>query len=72
MKSSRARAQTLLTGAVAKRLGITPNGVRYLAFIGKLPAEFTTSGLRLFRLEDVERLARARGVGGVLEPPDAA
>ena len=68
----RERDQLLTTAASAKILNLSPDMVRYLARRGKLPAQYTTTGQMIFRLEDVERLARARGVGGELEPPDAA
>ncbi len=73
MRPTRARDRLLSTCAVGKILNITPNGVRYLEHCGKLPALRTQSGQRIFRLRDVERLARARGVRGELvEPLDAA
>jgi excisionase family DNA binding protein len=70
---TRERDQLLTTTAVAKILGLSADMVRRLARSGKLSAQFTTtSGVRCFRLRDVEKLARARGVRGELEPPDAA
>lgn len=72
MRRARDREPLLTSGAVAKILKITPNGVRYLEHCGKLPARFTNLGQRIFRRSDVERLARARGVRDELEPPDAA
>lgn len=72
MSPKRKRDQLLSTMDVARILNITPDGVRYLERGGKLPASFTKSGQRIFRERDVQRLARARGVGGELEPPDAA
>ena len=72
-KRTRVRAdQLLLTMDAARLLDISANGVRYLVRAGKLPAMFTKSGHRVFILSDVERLARARGVRGELEPSDAA
>jgi DNA-binding transcriptional MerR regulator len=68
MRRTRDRDQLLLTSDVARLLNITSNGVRYLVHCGKLPAEFA-SRQRIFRLRDVERLARVRGVRGELEPP---
>ena len=52
----------LLTVANAARiLGVVPARVRQLANEGQLPlAAMTVSGTRLFRQEDVERLARVR------------
>lgn len=77
----------LLTSSDAGRiLNITPEAVRYLRRVGKLPAALITKGgMRLFLLADVEKvraarernratkeLARARGAGGELKPPNAA
>jgi excisionase family DNA binding protein len=64
--------QILTTAATAKILNLSADMVRRLAHRGKLRAQFTTTGQMIFRLEDVEQLARARGVRGELEPPDAA
>jgi DNA-binding transcriptional MerR regulator len=73
MKRPRDHGDELLFASdVARILNITPNGVRYLEHCGKLPAKRLRSGQRIFRLKEVEALARARGVGGELEPPDAA
>jgi excisionase family DNA binding protein len=72
MSPTRDRDRLLLTSDVARLLNITANGVRYLVHRGKLPATFASGQQRIFRLKDVERLARARGVRGELEPPDAA
>jgi len=67
------RDQLLSTSDVARFLNISPDMVRYLERRGKLPAQYVGAGrTRIFRLEDVEKLARDRGVGGELEPPDAA
>ena len=54
--------ETLLTAADAARiLGVVPARVRQLANEGQLPPAATTvSGTRLFRLEDVQRLAEVR------------
>lgn len=64
--------QLLSTSDVARLLNISPDMVRYLERRGKLPAQYLASGQRIFKLDDVEKLARGRGVGGELEPPDAA
>lgn len=51
----------LLTPADAARLlGVVPATVRQMALSGRLPALRTESGMRLFRREDVERLAAER------------
>jgi excisionase family DNA binding protein len=51
----------LLTSADAARiLGVVPATVRQLEKGGKLPAQRTPGGVRLFRRSDVERLARER------------
>jgi len=54
--------EKLLTAADAARiLGVLPARVRQLANEGQLaPVATTVSGTRLFRQEDVERLAAAR------------
>lgn len=48
------------TTDVAKRLDCSADRVRQLEREGKLPAEKMPSGQRLFRQEDVERLAEER------------
>lgn len=53
-------AELLQSGDVARRLGISPERVRQLENAGKLPAKRTASGHRIFRTEDVERLAAER------------
>jgi DNA-binding transcriptional MerR regulator len=69
MKVTRHREQLLTTSSVGRLLNISPDMVRYLERRGELPASKTTSGQRLFRLKDVKKLARARGVRGEVEPP---
>lgn len=64
MTTKRDREELLSTADVARCLGITPEGVRYLERRGKVKAARTRSGQRIFRLEDVEQLARDRGVSG--------
>jgi DNA-binding transcriptional MerR regulator len=54
------RDQLLTTGPTARTLGITNQGVILLEKKGKLPAIKTTSGQRLFRLQDVEALRTQR------------
>ena len=52
----------LLSVADAARLpGVVPATVRHMERSGRLPAERTAGGMRLFRREDVERLAAERG-----------
>lgn len=53
-------AEILTTADAARRLGLTPASVRLLAKTGRLPHTRTASGTRLFRLDDVERLAQER------------
>jgi len=51
----------LLTKAdVAKILGITPDAVIFLEKKGHLPAFRTKGGVRLFKAEDVAKLATLR------------
>ncbi len=51
----------LLTPAdAAKILGLVPASVRLLADTGQLPTVRTARGMRLFRREDVDRLAAVR------------
>jgi DNA-binding transcriptional MerR regulator len=50
----------LLTSEVARLLKVTPDSVRRLERLGKLPARKTASGVRLFARHDVERVARER------------
>lgn len=50
----------LTTADVARLLGLVPATVRLLARAGRLPHTATASGTRLYRLDDVERLARER------------
>lgn len=67
------RDEWMSTSDVARFLNISPDMVRYLERRGKLPAQYVGAGrTRIFRFDDVEKLARARGVRGELEPPDAA
>jgi DNA-binding transcriptional MerR regulator len=48
---------------VALRLGCSSENVRALERTGKLRAEKTPSGRRIFKDEDVERYARERELG---------
>lgn len=52
--------QLLTPAEAAQRLGVGSARVRQLADARQLPAMRTLSGRRLFRREDVERLARQR------------
>jgi DNA-binding transcriptional MerR regulator len=54
------QATELLTSDVARRWGVSPNRVRQLADSGVLPTRRTLSGVRLYRLEDIERVERER------------
>lgn len=53
-------SKLLRTTDVAHRLGISAVYVRQLADAGKLHAERTEGGYRIFKAEDVERLAAER------------
>lgn len=50
----------LTTSEVAKRLECSPDNVRRLEREGKLPAEKTSSGQRLFNSTIVDHLAQER------------
>jgi excisionase family DNA binding protein len=50
----------LSTADAARRLGLTPIRVRQMANQGKLPVIRTSSGVRLFRAEDIEEERRRR------------
>lgn len=50
----------MTTGEAARVLGLSPDMVRLLERNGRLPAQRTANGLRLFRRVDVEGLAAAR------------
>ena len=54
------KEQLLSTGDVARRLGVSSEFIRKLARDGKLAAMRTAGGQRIFRNEDVERLAADR------------
>jgi excisionase family DNA binding protein len=47
-------------GEAARVLGLSPDMVRLLERDGRLPAQRTTNGFRLFRRGDVEKLAAER------------
>ncbi len=50
----------LIASDVAKIAGVTPSTVRLWERSGRLPAERTESGMRLFRRPDVEALVKRR------------
>ncbi len=52
--------QWLSSADAARVLGVVPATVRQMERSGRLPARRTVGGMRLFRREDVERLARER------------
>jgi DNA-binding transcriptional MerR regulator len=60
---TRERDRLLTTTAVARILGLSADMVRRLARSGKLSPQFTTTtGVRCFRLKDVQELQKARAV----------
>jgi DNA-binding transcriptional MerR regulator len=52
--------ELLTTHAVAKSLNVAPDTVRFYERTGRLKAMRTTSGIRLFRAEDVEAFKAKR------------
>lgn len=52
--------QPITTGDAARLLGVSEAAVRGFENKGLLPATKTASGMRLFKLVDVERLATQR------------
>ncbi len=50
----------MTTGEAARVLGLSADMVRWLEREDRLPAQRTTTGLRLFRRGDVEELAAKR------------
>ena len=50
----------MTTGSVARRLNLSSERVRQLEREGKLKAERTASGVRIFHEADVDRLERER------------
>ena len=51
----------LTSGDVAKETGFTPMGIKAASDRGELPvAAITRGGIRLFKLEDVEKFKRDR------------
>jgi excisionase family DNA binding protein len=55
-------ASLMTKGEVARVAGVTPVTIRAWADAGLLPVERTSSGIRLFRRDDVLRFLRERGV----------
>lgn len=53
--------ELLTTSAVAKLIDRSPDWVRHLDRVGKLRAQRTSTGIRLFRRHDVEELLRGEG-----------
>ena len=47
-------------GAAARALGISSEYLRHLADEGKVPVERTSTGQRIFRQEDIQRLKAVR------------
>lgn len=52
--------ELLTTGGTAKRLALSTDRVRQLEREGKLPAQKTQNGQRLFRTSDIDRYAREK------------
>lgn len=50
----------VLTAEAARIVGVVPATVRWWEKSGRLPAERTGDGTRLFKRADVERMARER------------
>lgn len=55
-----AESVLLTTGDVARLLGVTPNGVRWLERTGQIRCQRTLGGRRLFHPREVEALVVAR------------
>jgi excisionase family DNA binding protein len=47
-------------GIAARRLGVSTQRVRELTRTGRIAAIRTVGGMRLYRVEDIDRLARER------------
>lgn len=52
--------ELLTVGDVARELDVAPETIRLWERLGKLRAQRTVSGMRLFRRDDVEQFARER------------
>ncbi|MEO7189496.1 MAG: MerR family DNA-binding transcriptional regulator [Vicinamibacterales bacterium] len=57
--------QFITVNEAAKILGLSAASVRLWENSGKLPAVRTTTGIRLFSLVEVQRVAAARGTTSV-------
>lgn len=64
-------SELLSVGDAARRLGLSASGVRHLEALGVLPATRTAGGLRLYRAEDVARVARERAAARRRDDGDA-
>ncbi len=62
--------QLLSAADAARLLGVVPATVRQMERDGRLPAQRTVGGMRLFRREDVERLVAARRGEADQDPDD--
>ena len=60
IQKNKANPPLLLTSEAARVFGVTPETVRHWERVGRLPAQETATGVRLFDRRDVERLARER------------
>jgi excisionase family DNA binding protein len=56
--------ELLSTNEASRLLGLTPDGIRYLANVGVLRAVRLATGQRLFSRRSVERLAEERRRSG--------
>jgi excisionase family DNA binding protein len=61
--------QILTVSEAARILILSPDGVRRLERVGQLPAHRTTTGVRLFMLSDVLRLAEKRAAKSAANHP---
>ncbi len=59
-------------GGAARQLGYSAGWIRYLADTGRLPSDRTTSGVRLFRDEDLKNFIRKRREGAASLGTDAS
>jgi excisionase family DNA binding protein len=61
--------ETLTTAAAARRLGVSESTIRLLERRGLLPAQRTSTGVRIFTAADVARVAEARAQGAERQEP---